>query len=115
MISAPKRNARSPPCGRPKPLFAGTRLGQRHGARFGIETHQNDGGYERNKHSVSTENWAEERTRLVRLLAAIESGTVTHVDEENLRQLQATNPGNISALKERLAELNSRLGETGDE
>lgn len=58
---------------------------------------------------MSTENWAEERERLVRLLAGIESGMITHVDEEDLRQLQATNPRNIAALKERLAELNSRL------
>ncbi len=58
---------------------------------------------------MSTENWAEERARLVRLLAGIESGTITHVDEEDLRQLQVTNPRNIAALKERLAELNSRL------
>ena len=59
---------------------------------------------------MSTENWAEERERLVRLLAAIESGRITHVDQEDLRQLQATSPQNIAALKERLAELNSRLG-----
>lgn len=64
---------------------------------------------------VSTENWAEERDRLVRLLAGIESGTITHVDEEDLRQLQATNPQNIAALKERLAELNSRFGRTDEE
>jgi hypothetical protein len=64
---------------------------------------------------VSTENWAEERKRLVRLLAAIELGTITHVDEEDFRQLQATNPRNIQALKERLAELNSRLGPSDEE
>jgi len=59
---------------------------------------------------VTAENWHEERNRLVRLLKAIESGEVTHVDEEDLRQLQATNPENISLLKERLAKLNARLG-----
>jgi hypothetical protein len=59
---------------------------------------------------VTTENWSEERERLVRLLAGIESGKITHVDEEDLRQLQPKNPQNIAALKERLAELNSRLG-----
>ena len=57
-----------------------------------------------------TENWHEERDRLVRLLAAIESGDITHVDQKNLRQLQATTPGNVEALKARLAELNARLG-----
>jgi len=59
---------------------------------------------------VTAENWHEERNRLVRLLKAIESGEITHVDEEDLRQLQATNPENISLLKERLAKLNARLG-----
>ena len=57
-----------------------------------------------------SENWREERDRLIRLLAAIESGKITHVDDENLRQLQATSPENIELLKKRLAELNDRLG-----
>lgn len=60
---------------------------------------------------VSAENWHEERDRLRRLLKGIESGRVTHIDEEDLRQLQATNPENIAVLKERLAQLNARLGE----
>ena len=58
---------------------------------------------------VSSENWHEERDRLVRLLKAIESGEITHIDEEDLRQLQATTPENIETLKQRLAELNDRL------
>ena len=58
---------------------------------------------------VSAENWHEERDRLVRLLKAIETGKVTHIDEEDMRQLQATTPENIEALKQRLAELNDRL------
>jgi hypothetical protein len=59
---------------------------------------------------VSAENWHEERDRLVQLLKGIESGEITHVDEEDLRQLQATSPENIALLKERLAQLNARLG-----
>lgn len=59
---------------------------------------------------MSAETWHEERERLVRLLKAIESGDVTHIDQEGLRQLQATNPENVVILKERLAKLNSRLG-----
>jgi hypothetical protein len=59
---------------------------------------------------VSAENWHEERDRLVRLLKAIESGEVTHIDEEDMRQLQSTTPENIEALKQRLAELNDRIG-----
>jgi len=59
---------------------------------------------------IVSENWREERDRLIRLLAAIESGKITHVDEENLRQLQATSPENIELIKKRLAELNDRLG-----
>jgi hypothetical protein len=60
---------------------------------------------------VSAENWHEERDRLVRLLRAIETGKVSHVDEDDLRQLQAVNPENIAALKKRLADLNARLGD----
>lgn len=60
---------------------------------------------------VGTENWHEERDRLVQLLEGIESGKITHIDEEDLRQLQATNPENIAVLKERLAKLNARLGD----
>ena len=48
---------------------------------------------------MSAENWHEERDRLVRLLEAIETGKVTHIDEEDMRQLQATAPENIDALK----------------
>ena len=59
---------------------------------------------------MSAENWHEERDRLVRLLKAIETGEVTHVDEEDRRQLQATTAENVEALKQRLAELNDRLG-----
>lgn len=60
---------------------------------------------------MSAENWHEERDRLVRLLKAIETGKITHVDEEDLRELQATTPENIEALKKRLAELNDRLSQ----
>ena len=58
---------------------------------------------------MSSENWHEERDRLVRLLKAIESGKVTHVDEPDQSELQATNTENIAALKARLAKLNGRL------
>ena len=58
---------------------------------------------------MSTENWHEERDRLVQLLEAIASGKVTHVDQEHLTQLQATNPENVEMLRNRLAELNARL------
>jgi protein involved in temperature-dependent protein secretion len=60
---------------------------------------------------VSAENWHEERDRLVELLEAIESGRITHIDEADLRQLQAASPKNIAALKERLAQLNARIGD----
>lgn len=61
--------------------------------------------------TVSSENWHEERERLLKLIRGIEAGTITHVDEEDLRQLQATNPENIAALKARLADLDARLGD----
>ena len=60
---------------------------------------------------MSAENWHEERDRLVRLLDGIESGKVTHIDEKDLRQLQATSPENVALLRERLAKLNARLGD----
>lgn len=56
-----------------------------------------------------SENWHEERDRLVKLLAAIQSGDVTHVDQFNMTELQATNPVNVAALEARLEELNARL------
>ena len=59
---------------------------------------------------VSAETWHEERDRLVRLLDAIETGKITHIDEEEERQLQATTPENIAVLRKRLADLNARLG-----
>ena len=61
---------------------------------------------------VNAENWHEERDRLTMLLKAIESGKITHIDENDLRQLQAANPENVALLKERLAKLNARLGDT---
>jgi hypothetical protein len=60
---------------------------------------------------VSAENWHEERDRLIQLLKAVQSGKITHIDEAELRELQATNPGNIAKLKARLAALNARLGD----
>jgi len=59
---------------------------------------------------VSVENWHEERDRLVQLLRGIESGEITHIDEDDLRELQATSPENVAILRERLTQLNARLG-----
>lgn len=59
---------------------------------------------------MNAENWHEERDRLIQLLGAIESGEITHVDEQDRRELQATSPENIAMLKKRLAQLNRRLG-----
>lgn len=59
---------------------------------------------------MSAENWHEERDRLTRLLQAIETGKVSHINEDDLRQLQPTNPENIAAVRKRLAELDARLG-----
>ena len=60
---------------------------------------------------MSEENWHEERDSVVQLIKAVEKGDVTHIDQGQLRQLQQTNPHNITLLKDRLAELNARLGE----
>jgi hypothetical protein len=59
-----------------------------------------------------TESWHEERNRLARLLRAIEAGTVTHIDQQGLRQLQPTNALNVSKLRQRLEVLDGRLGST---
>jgi hypothetical protein len=64
---------------------------------------------------VSAENWHEERDRLLRLLQAIESGAITHIDEDGLRELQPANAENIALLKARLAKLNARLGQASAE
>ena len=60
---------------------------------------------------MSTENWHEERDRLVQLLEGVRSGEITHIDEADLRQLQATSPENVALLTQRLAELNARIGD----
>lgn len=60
---------------------------------------------------MRAETWHEERARLLRLLRAIETGEVTHIDEDGFRELQATNSDNVSVLKYRLAKLNARLGD----
>ena len=60
---------------------------------------------------MNAENWHEERDRLVKLLEAIESGRITHIDESELRPLKATPRENVALLKERLAKLNARLGD----
>jgi predicted nucleotidyltransferase len=60
---------------------------------------------------MTSENWHEERDRLTRLLESVGSGKVTHVDEEDFRELQRTTPENVAALKRRLAKLNALLGE----
>jgi hypothetical protein len=58
---------------------------------------------------VDGENWHQERDRLIELLQGIESGKITHVDEKDLRELQATSPENVALLRKRLAQLNARL------
>ena len=60
---------------------------------------------------MGTETWHEERNRLVQLLQAVESGAVTHIDQDGLSQLQATSAENVRLLRQRLAKLNARLGD----
>jgi hypothetical protein len=60
---------------------------------------------------VSSENWHEERDRLVRLVKGIESGTITRFDEGDPRQVRIeTAAQRLDRLKCRVAELDSRLG-----
>ena len=60
---------------------------------------------------MSTENRAEERETLRKLLQAVDTGNITHVDQDGTDQLGPTNENNVAALRARLAELNKRRGE----
>jgi hypothetical protein len=61
--------------------------------------------------AVSAENWHEERDRLVKLVAAIESGQITRLDEGDPGKiLIETATQRLDRLKRRVAELDSRLG-----
>ena len=90
-------------------MFAivGSRHGRSASVKWGWPCGRDGSGMEC---AVSAENWSQERERLVRLLEAVEAGTVTHIDQKDLRQLQAANSDNVAAIKARLAELNKRLG-----
>jgi hypothetical protein len=60
---------------------------------------------------VSTENWAQERERLLGLLGSLESGRLTHFDEDETGQLRRhTTVDSIASIKQRLADLEARLG-----
>ena len=60
---------------------------------------------------VSAESWHEERDRLVQLLEGIESGRITHFDEDDTGQLRReTTVQQVDRLKRRVAELDTRLG-----
>ena len=72
---------------------------------------QRDPGQRNWRQLMTTENWHEERDRLIRLLKAVKLADVTHVDERGQRQLQPTNSKNVAELERRLALLNSRLGD----
>jgi len=56
------------------------------------------------------ENWHEERSRIAKLLEAVQAGEVTHIDEDDQRQLCLANPENVRLLRDRLKELDRRLG-----
>lgn len=58
---------------------------------------------------MTTESWAEERDRLIKLLRDIDAGRTTHIDQGGLRTLEPTNEKNLRALRARLADLNRRL------
>jgi len=57
-----------------------------------------------------SENWQEERDRIVKLLEGIRTGEVSHIDQQGLRQLQSVSANNVADLHARLCELNKRLG-----
>ena len=60
---------------------------------------------------MSAENWHEERNRLAKLVAGIESGKITRFDEDAPGQVVIeTATQRLDRLKRRVAELDSRLG-----
>ena len=58
-----------------------------------------------------SENWRQERDRIVKLLGSIERGETTYFDKPGSRELHAANPENVADLQKRVATLNLRLGE----
>jgi len=60
---------------------------------------------------VNTENWHQERERLVVQLQCLKSGKTTHFDEDRTGQLRyETTDQAIDRVTARLAELDARLG-----
>ena len=59
---------------------------------------------------MRTENWHEERDRLVILLQSMEAAKVAHTSKNRWRSFQASCLEDIPVLKKRLAQLNDRLG-----
>jgi hypothetical protein len=58
-----------------------------------------------------SENWHEERHRILALLTDLESGNITHFDEDERGKLRGETTGvTVERLNRRLAELDSRLG-----
>ena len=62
---------------------------------------------------MSAENWHEERERLVQLLTGLESGEITHIDNEGSYPLGRATPEKIAEVRKRLVTLNGRLGDGG--
>lgn len=58
-----------------------------------------------------SENWREERDRIVELLESIERGETSYFDKPGSRELHAANAENVADLHRRVAILNFRLGE----
>lgn len=61
---------------------------------------------------VRTENWHQERDRLLVLLQCMESAKAAQASKNEWRSLQASWLEDIPVLKKRLAQLNDRLGDT---
>ena len=51
---------------------------------------------------MNAENWREDETGWFKLLEAIKSGRITHIDESELRPLKATTRENVALLKDDL-------------
>ena len=65
---------------------------------------------------MSSENWADERERLVAVLRDYESGRITQFDQVHTGQRDGASPAeHIESVKRRIVSLDARLGGRCDE
>jgi hypothetical protein len=64
---------------------------------------------------MKTENWHEERDRLLALLHRIETGDIVHLASDDAAELRGEPTAEtIESVRARIAELESRIGPAND-